>query len=710
MNALSHYSAQWIPEDKILLGFVVLSLGVGSYLLSYVYVVVNFIVVSTILLSGYIIMFSSTGLFKRTACPEEVDCGLPNCIFSHDVRKKINGEQSVSSTQRLPGKEEIGTDDGNAGGSRKRRRVESEATETRTPPRALVQMPGSLPADTASGVDKQNVPLPRISTREISPPPFRGREEPRKALKTSEPLALNTIEASTKPSRKPAKDATQETLNPRMLPHPPASHTIRLVVVTKLHEQIVRLNDEVIKNLEPSEKGLELSKQEMVSMALDEEETTARNSHSVYSNVVRLRIVALMKMKLEEWKEYRLGQIAKDFPVVNQPPPKATAHVETGLTAQEELALLPKLLINQAALQKFGYVSMAPSGAEIAQAKKGVEAAQGWEQCDRCKTRFQVFPGRREEDGALTSGGICTYHFGKPLRPSKERSDAIKGHKDTLYSCCNEPVGASVGCIKADTHVFKISEAKRLASVLPFERTPVNENTEPAKAVCFDCEMGYTVYGLELIRLTATAWPRGEELLDVLVRPMGELLDLNSRFSGVWPRHFADAIPYGTSLNQNEEGSEMGEVAERKLKIVDSPAMARSLVFQFLTPETPLIGHAIENDLNATRIVHPSIIDTVVLYPHPRGLPLRYGLKMLARKHLDRNIQMGGELGHDSKEDARTAGDLVRLKVGQIWKVMVREGWTIRGGELHPPSPAPTTTTTPKISKLAELSDARTRR
>jgi len=660
-------------------------------------------------------MFSSTRLFKQIACPQGFGCGLPTCIFSHDAKELSNGEQPPPSIPHSREEDNVGIDDGNVDGPRKRRRVhaegnlgEFEGNQTQKPLSGLSPTPATVSVDDADGSIKHKTALLMTSNREISPPPLRGRNEALRSLETNERLACGKIEATRRASRQPAKEAVQETLNPRMLPHPPASHTIRLAIVTKLHEQIVRLNDEVIKSQEPSKRALELSKQEMISMVLEEEEKTARDNPSVYSNVIKLRIVAVKKMKLEDWKQDRLRQIAKDFPEVNRQPSTAPSPVETGLNVQEELLLLPKLLINQEALQKFGYVSIAPSEAEIAQAKKGVEAAQGWEQCDRCRTRFQVFAGRRAEDGALTTGGSCTYHYAKPLRPSKERTDAIKGHKDALYSCCNEPVGASIGCTKTDTHVFKISEAKRLAAVLPFERTPRNEDVKPAKAVCFDCEMGYTVYGMELIRITATAWPGGEEILDVLVRPMGEMLDLNSRFSGVWPRHFADAVPYEASPDQSEEGSEAGEVAECALRLVDSPAMARSLLFKFLTPETPLIGHAIENDLNATRIIHPSVIDTVVLYPHPRGLPLRYGLKMLVSKHLDRNIQMGGEQGHDSKEDARAAGDLVRLKIGQIWKVMMREGWTIQDGEFFPPLPP--LTATPNIPKVLGPGGARRKR
>ena len=70
-------------------------------------------------------------------------------------------------------------------------------------------------------------------------------------------------------------------------------------------------------------------------------------------------------------------------------------------------------------------------------------------------------------------------------------------------------------------------------------------------------------------------------------------------------------------------------------------AAARALLFQFLQPDTPLIAHAIENDL-----IHPAIIDTVLLYSHSNGLPIRHGFKYLSKKFLGLDIH---DRGHDSK-------------------------------------------------------------
>ena len=97
-----------------------------------------------------------------------------------------------------------------------------------------------------------------------------------------------------------------------------------------------------------------------------------------------------------------------------------------------------------------------------------------------------------------------------------------------------------------------------------------------------------------------------------------------------------------------------------------------------------LIGHGLENDLNASRIIHPQLIDTVLLFPHKRGLPVRHGLKHLMQSMLNKQVQVeteGKVTGHDSAEDARSAGELVRLKLKEEWNRMKGIGWQVKDGK-----------------------------
>lgn len=91
-------------------------------------------------------------------------------------------------------------------------------------------------------------------------------------------------------------------------------------------------------------------------------------------------------------------------------------------------------------------------------------------------------------------------------------------------------------------------------------------------------------------------------------------------------------------------------------------------LLEILTPQTILVGHSIDSDLNAMKITHPFLVDTGLLYPHPRGPPYRQSLKWLTNKYLRKEIQKGGS-GHNSIEDARAALGLVKEKCehGPAW-------------------------------------------
>ncbi|KAH0350205.1 hypothetical protein KCU81_g2699, partial [Aureobasidium melanogenum] len=614
-------------------------------------------------------MFSTTGLFKGIPCPEGERCNIIHCIFSHELRP-----QAVAVSDQ---------------GASKKRKL-SEETDTKAPVTAVTISAGNTTNRPATNgfttINPQrlattaSVPpkIPKTLQRPVSPPP-------KPPVASSKPI--------------PTKSAAKESLNPRMIPNDPAGHAKRTLFLKHLHTQMERLNDEVAKSSHAKKASLTMTPDELIRVALDEEEKTARENHKIYANVIKMRVAALKKMTVDEWIAHVIATIRVDLQETQAklPPP-----IDTGLPLDQEHTVLPHLITDQTNLAKHGYVPTPPTDEEIAEAKAGVTASLNYEVCDRCKSRFRVFEERREEDGALTTNGPCTYHWAKPFTPRREKTDAIKGPKEAIYPCCQEPQGTP-GCTQCETHVFKVSEGKRLASILPFIHTP--ENPKPAKgpdgkspnAVTFDCEMGYTVFGLELIRLTAVSWPEGHSLIDVLVRPQGTILDLNTRWSGVTPEMYSSAVPYEEKMAMDAllpppppgkaTSLPLDSPANGPLPIVSGPAAARDLLCSFLTPNTPLIGHGIENDLNVTRLCHPTIIDTIILFPHPRGLPFRFGLKMLTKRHLGHDIQMGGASGHDSLEDARATGDLVRFAVGQRFKRLHREGWMLNDGVLMPPLP-----------------------
>ncbi|KND88415.1 RNA exonuclease 3, partial [Tolypocladium ophioglossoides CBS 100239] len=636
---------------------------------------------------------------KHIPCPAGEKCTAFQCIFGHendlavgilptdqDSRKLRHGDEASLSNHERP---------------RKRLKVDQE-TSVKLAPDSPSQKSTD---DKDDGSTKRPAEKLQTATRPVSPPPLK---RPPASTKTG----TATLHPPSSTSKKPTSSTNHapsamlgnglsnqkkaESLNPRLLKSSPASHEIRLKLLRMVHQEFSRLNSELKKDANDEELKLVLSNQDLIIRALDEEQKTALEKAAVYANVMKNKVMQYKRMGVSQWKIEReretqaAGQKQGGNDASDGPPKK----IETGLTQAQEVELLRRIITPIGKLSSHGYVAKIPTEDSIKAARKGLEAAKGWEACDRCQQRFQVFPGRREEDGALTTGGSCKFHWGKTYVPAKAPGDKTRVPK--RYLCCSQEIGESAGCFTHDHHVHKFTDAARLAAVLNFAETPNNSLPPTDRAVCFDCEMGYTVYGLELIRLTATSWPTGVELLDVLVQPLGEILDLNSRFSGVWPDDLAQAESWTAgndptlSKSGTETCSEEGEIkpAKRKLRKVSSPEVARDLLFSLLSPSTPLIGHGLENDLNAVRVIHPKLIDTVLLYPHHGGLPFRYSLKRLMDVHLNRKIQQetGPKmLGHDSAEDARAAGDLVRLKVMSLWKDMKRDGWTLVDDEFIAP-------------------------
>ncbi|ORX47091.1 hypothetical protein BCR36DRAFT_584905 [Piromyces finnis] len=245
--------------------------------------------------------------------------------------------------------------------------------------------------------------------------------------------------------------------------------------------------------------------------------------------------------------------------------------------------------------------------------------------CARCQSRFT--PKKNSDVPLLTDEEkeACSYHFGK-LR--KTPHSQVR-----LYSCCDGTVG-SEGCTRGP-HVWKCETFDGLQDDIPFTQLPDADpsNKKLLKVVALDCEMSYTTGGLELTRITVVDW-KGNTVLDELCKPHNCIIDLNTRYSGI--KELSTA-----TLDLDGVKEKMAEI---------------------MSKDTIIIGQGLENDLNALRLIHEKVIDTVLLYPHPMGLPWRFGLRYLANKYLQRFIQDGTD-GHDSYEDSKTCIDLVKLKI-----------------------------------------------
>lgn len=252
--------------------------------------------------------------------------------------------------------------------------------------------------------------------------------------------------------------------------------------------------------------------------------------------------------------------------------------------------------------------------------------------CVRCMKDFFV-----TNRGEYLSNEHCTYHWGK-LHPNKEHAQ--------YYICCKgNPY--SKGCTMGKLHVWSGISVGMNGPLEGFVRTRPRKNPpldELPGIYGLDCEMCYTTTGLELARVTVVARD-GKLVYDSLVRPESEVIDYNTRFSGVSARDYTNG------------------------KCVKSLREVQNDLMGFVKADTILIGHGLENDLRALKMIHTTCIDTSVIFPHHFGLPYRRSLKSLAVFVLKTTIQNSSN-GHDSCEDARTCIGLMLYRIQKDFQVL----------------------------------------
>ncbi|XP_029138804.1 RNA exonuclease 1 homolog [Protobothrops mucrosquamatus] len=247
--------------------------------------------------------------------------------------------------------------------------------------------------------------------------------------------------------------------------------------------------------------------------------------------------------------------------------------------------------------------------------------------CCRCGTEYMV-----TSSGNCVRKEECIHHWGRL------RKQRVPGGWETHYNCCSGAVG-SLGCQIAKQHVHDGRKESLEGFVKTFEKLP-RAGAHPG-IYALDCEMCYTKQGLELTRVTVINSDL-KVIYDTFVKPDSKVVDYNTRFSGV-----------------TEADLENASITLRDVQAV--------LLSMFST-ETILIGHSLESDLFALKLIHSMVVDTAVVFPHRLGLPYKRALRTLMADYLKRIIQDSVE-GHDSSEDARACMELMIWKIKEDAKV-----------------------------------------
>ncbi|XP_058062359.1 RNA exonuclease 1 homolog [Anopheles bellator] len=206
-----------------------------------------------------------------------------------------------------------------------------------------------------------------------------------------------------------------------------------------------------------------------------------------------------------------------------------------------------------------------------------------------------------------------------------------RGFADNLHNCCQQPSGTP-GCMYANYHVSSYLDYEDLHGFV--KTIAPSEGYEPTKRDVFalDCEMCYTTGGLELTRVTVVDINE-KTVYDTLVKPLNRIVDYNTRFSGI---------------------------TEEMLRSTKTTLCnVQAVLLSMFNSETILVGHSLESDFRALKLIHDVVVDTSVLYPHKMGPPKKRALKTLCIENLKKIIQEN-DAGHDSAEDSVVCIQLIK--------------------------------------------------
>nr|CAG4651609.1 EOG090X01LQ [Triops cancriformis] len=245
--------------------------------------------------------------------------------------------------------------------------------------------------------------------------------------------------------------------------------------------------------------------------------------------------------------------------------------------------------------------------------------------CDRCNKIYYV-----DSKGLPLREETCVFHWGRIF--------TFRGQSQ--YSCCKGEQN-SEGCEVSKYHITESFDPDNLRGyIATFSKPAAPDGNYGIFAL--DCEMCYTTEGNELTRVTVID-TQCKTVYETLVKPDHPLLDCNTRFSGI---------------------------TEDDLKNVKTTLRdVQATLLSMFSDKTILIGHSLDSDLRALKLIHKTVIDTSIVFPHKMGLPYRRALRNLCIDYLKKLIQ-NDEGGHDSAEDAIACMELMFWKMKEDLKTL----------------------------------------
>ncbi|KAJ8709139.1 hypothetical protein PYW07_008965 [Mythimna separata] len=242
--------------------------------------------------------------------------------------------------------------------------------------------------------------------------------------------------------------------------------------------------------------------------------------------------------------------------------------------------------------------------------------------CCRCKKEYTV-----NKVGFAATKEDCIYHPNNKYR--------VRG--EARYQCCGQD-GTSDGCCIAPSHVYEYVDFDNLKGFV--KTLPPETDMDDYGIYALDCEMCYTTHGLDLTRVTVIN-SECKVVYETFIRPLHPIVDYNTRYSGITEEHL-----YGVTTT-----------------LLD----VQATLLTMFNSKTILIGHSLESDFKVLKLIHDTVIDTSVLYPHKMGPPYKRALRNLSSEYLKKIIQNSVD-GHDSAEDAIVCMELIHYKLKEDLK------------------------------------------